>query len=67
VPNSVLEAIKQGVTTFEPRVRRKSEFDSTEAIPGSNAKLAVLARRAEAGLPLWHPDDRLSYDDKLAE
>ncbi len=67
MPNSVLEAIKQGVTTFEPRVRLKSDYDSTEAIPGSHAKLAVLARRAEAGLPLWHPDDRLTYDDKLKE
>lgn len=29
----------------------------TKAEPGTSAKVKVLAKRAEKGLPLWHPDD----------
>lgn len=29
----------------------------TEALPGSPEKLQELARRAEAGMALWHPRD----------
>lgn len=38
-----------------------SEFQATEAPAGSENKLAVLARRVELGLPLWHPEDRSDY------
>lgn len=38
-----------------------SEFMATEAPAGSENKLAVLARRVELGLPLWHPEDRSDY------
>jgi hypothetical protein len=37
------------------------EFTPTEAPAGSENKLAVLARRVELGLPLWHPEDRSDY------
>ena len=36
-------------------------FESTEAPAGSDEKLRVLAARIEAGLPLWHHDDRPDY------
>lgn len=58
MPRSVLEAIKMGFWDFEPPEVECSEFDSTEAMPGTKAKLAVLAERVESGLPLWHPSDR---------
>lgn len=32
--------------------------DPTQARPGSAEKIAELARRAELGLQLWHPDDK---------
>jgi hypothetical protein len=36
-------------------------FVPTDAPAGSEEKLAVLARRIELGLPLWHPEDRSDY------
>jgi hypothetical protein len=35
--------------------------EPTDAPPGSFEKFAVLKERAEAGLSLWHPDDRCDY------
>jgi hypothetical protein len=32
-------------------------------MPGTTEKLDVLAERLRLGLPLWHPRDRMSYDD----
>lgn len=59
---SVLDAIKSGDWNYEPEVSAASEgFDSTAALPGSDQKLEVLAQRIRAGLPLWHPNDRLTY------
>ena len=63
MPNSVLEAIKLGLWDFEPEQVQQSEFDSTRALPGSNAKLAIMAERIRQGLPLWHPEDALNFDD----
>jgi hypothetical protein len=57
-PRSVLEAIKMGFWDFEPPEVESNQFDSTEAMPGTKAKLDVLAQRVQRGLPLWHPDDR---------
>ncbi|NLE38820.1 MAG: hypothetical protein GX621_12420 [Pirellulaceae bacterium] len=37
------------------------DFTATEAPAGSRAKLDMLARRVELGLPLWHPSDRCDY------
>ncbi len=57
-PRSVLEAIKMGLWDFEPPEVESKQFDCTEAMPGTKAKLDVLARRVESGLPLWPPADR---------
>jgi hypothetical protein len=65
--NSVLEAIKAGYWNYEPESRRQEEYRATEALPGSDEKVLVLARRVEEGLPLWHPDDRRTFDDGAAE
>jgi hypothetical protein len=63
VPQSVLEAIRMGVWDFEPEQEQVLQFSSTRALPGTSEKLDVLAERLEQGLPLWHPDDRRTYDD----
>lgn len=62
MPQSVLEAIRAGNWNYEPDdSAQQDEFDSTSALPGSGKKLEVLADRIESGLPLWHPEDRLTY------
>lgn len=60
---SVLQAIREGQWNYEPDFSQQQEFDSTPALPGSVEKVATLATRAETGLPLWHPQDRLSFDE----
>jgi hypothetical protein len=55
---SVLEAIKMGHWDFEPAEVPTSDYDGTDAMPGTREKLAVLAERMRTGLPLWHPRDR---------
>jgi hypothetical protein len=66
VPNSVLDAIKLGQWDFEPEQVPENQFDATRALPGSNAKLAIMAERLRQGLPLWHPEDPLNFDDLQA-
>lgn len=34
----------------------------TDAMPGSAAKHAILAKRVEDGEGLWHPGDRVCFD-----
>jgi hypothetical protein len=63
VSRSVLEAIKQGDWNFEPNGQQVVNLKATAAMPGSTEKLDVLAERLRQGLPLWHPSDRLSYED----
>ncbi len=63
MPQSVLDAIKLGIWDFEPEDHETAEYDPTRALPGTDEKLAVLSERISQGLPLWHPDDRRSYDD----
>ncbi|MDZ4779675.1 MAG: hypothetical protein SGJ19_05435 [Planctomycetia bacterium] len=63
MPESVLEAIKQGVWDFEPRHVDVKEFPSTVALPGSSEKIDILADRVRRGLPLWHGADRLHFED----
>ena len=64
MPHSVIEAIKSGLWDYEPAIDMDSDddFSATEALPGTDAKLEVLATRVESGLPLWHPSDRLTFD-----
>jgi hypothetical protein len=65
VPNSVLEAIKLGLWDFEPKQQTEQErFRATGAMPGTSAKLDVLAERVRLGLPLWHPSDRQDFDEE---
>jgi hypothetical protein len=64
VPQSVLEAIKQGQWDFEPADVREQEYRATGAMPGTRDKLSVLAERIRRGLPLWHPSDRRDFDDR---
>jgi hypothetical protein len=63
VPSSVLDAIKLGLWDFEPEQVAQTEYNSTSALPGSDAKLAVMAERLRSGLPLWHPSDVRNYED----
>jgi hypothetical protein len=58
VPNTVLEAIKQGLWDFEPSEIDSEEFPPCDAMPGTPDKLTALAERVRMGLPLWHPSDR---------
>ena len=63
MPQSVLDAIKSGNWNFEPQeFMAVNNFNSTSALPGTDQKLEVLAERIRNGLPLWHPEDRLTYD-----
>jgi len=66
VSKSVLEAIREGDWDYEPEEIDQHDFAATKAIPGTREKLSVLAARARAGLPLWHEDDRLDYDEVSA-
>jgi len=63
VPRSVIEAIKQGDWNFEPGGQEPVNLKETTALPGTIEKLDVLADRLRQGLPLWHPRDRLAYDE----
>ena len=65
--SSVLDAIKMGIWDYEPESTPTNNYNSTEAMPGSDEKLAILARRVQSGLPLWHPKDRRVYDDAEPE
>jgi hypothetical protein len=66
-PKSVLEAIKMGLWDFEPPEVASSQFAATEAMPGTRAKLDVLAQRVKCGLPLWHPEDRDEVPEQRGE
>jgi hypothetical protein len=63
VANSVLEAISEGIWDFEPEDTNEEQYRSTAAMPGSDSKLEVLAERLAQGLPLWHSEDRQTYND----
>jgi hypothetical protein len=62
VPKSVLEAIKMGIWDFEPAEIEFSRFEASNAMPGTNEKLRMLAERARSGLPLWHAKDRTDVE-----
>ena len=66
MPRSILTAIEEGVWDYEPKDVPEENYCSTEALPGSEEKLKLLAARVCDGLPLWHPDDRQSVDDSDA-
>ncbi len=51
---NLFEAMRFGCGEFTPRPC----FSPTDAVPGSEEKLAVLSQRVEAGVDLWHQLDR---------
>jgi len=59
-----LEAIKLGIWDYEPRPTEETSYDATEAMPGTQEKLKIMASRVQAGLPLWHQGDRVEYADE---
>jgi len=63
---SILTAIEEGCWDYEPNEVSEESYRSTEALPGSEEKLKLLAERICEGLPLWHPDDRQSIDESEA-
>jgi hypothetical protein len=63
VPKSILDAIKLGFWDFEPPDVESMLYSATDAMPGTQEKLNVLAARIREGLPLWHPCDRDDMDD----
>lgn len=64
---SVLDAIKSGDWNYEPEDSAEEGFDATNALPGSDQKLEILAERIKTGMPLWHPEDRLTYSNIVEE
>jgi len=66
VRRSILEAIKQGEWDYEPEEVEEHRYDPTIAMPGTKEKLTVLAARVQAGLPLWHGQDRRDYDEEVS-
>jgi hypothetical protein len=46
---------RRGITDFNGRTALAAQ--PTDALPGSEEKVAVLAERARLGLSLWHPQD----------
>ena len=64
MPRSVLHAIQDGQWDYEPSDVPANDYQNTEAMPGSQEKLALMAERLSDGLPLWHPDDRQTFDDE---
>ena len=63
MPHSVLEAIEMGIWDYEPEMTNDKEYEQTRAMPGTMEKLQIMAERVSLGLPLWHPSDRINYDD----
>jgi len=63
VPNSILDAIKLGYWNYEPDQVPETDYNATRALPGTSAKLKIMAERIQRGLPLWHPADALSFED----
>ena len=63
MPHSVLEAIQMGIWDYEPETTNDKEYEQTRAMPGTMEKLQIMAERVSLGLPLWHPSDRINYDD----
>jgi hypothetical protein len=64
VPRSVIDAVRQGDWDFEPTTEAAVQVQATGAMPGTSEKLDILADRLRRGLPLWHPGDRRSFDDR---
>ncbi len=62
-PSTVLDAIDMKHWTFEPSEVDAEDFEACRSLPGTAAKLTILAERVRRGLPLWHPSDCRDCDD----
>ena len=65
MPKSVLEAIKDGEWDFEPPEVDQARYDAADAMPGTKKKLAIMAKRVQDGLPLWHEGDRSDVEETI--
>lgn len=63
MPKSIIDAVKQGLWDFEPCEVPSDNYENTPEMPGTKAKLKILAERVKQGLPLWHPSDRRELDE----
>ncbi len=45
-------------------MRRQHDPNPTDALPGTEAKVRILIRRARQGYNLFHPDDAQIPDDE---
>jgi len=66
VAESILDAIRGGDYEYEPSPVSGDQFESTKALPGTKDKVSEMAARILDGKPLWHPQDRISYDESPA-
>ncbi|MGA2068285.1 MAG: hypothetical protein ABSG86_25155 [Thermoguttaceae bacterium] len=62
MPKSILDAIKLGFWDFEPSELDFSQFDASDAMPGTDEKIRMMAERIRRGMPLWHAADRLDME-----
>jgi hypothetical protein len=60
-PATVEQAIKRLGHDEDFEARNTEDWHPVSHTPGSGAKVAALARRAELGQPLWHPNDRIDF------
>jgi len=60
---NVLDAIRGGDWSYEPEEVDPTCYEATSAFPGTEEKVAVMAARVRAGLPLWHQGDRTDYEE----
>ncbi len=64
-PQTVLEAIRMKLWDFEPTPSGQDDFEACASMPGTTAKLSILADRVRRGLPLWHPGDRRDLEEAV--
>ena len=60
-PRNVFEAILKYGHDEDFVPMESDEFEPTTAPAGSDEKIAILRRRVESGMPLWHLNDRRDY------
>ena len=59
--NNVFDAILKYGHDEDFMPSDREDFDPTDAPAGSEDKIAILRRRIEQGMPLWHDSDRQDY------
>jgi hypothetical protein len=59
--NNVFDAILKYGHDEDFMPEDREDFEPTDAPAGSDEKIAILRRRIEQGMPLWHDCDRQDY------